>query len=605
MFAQQKYQANHCHYVGPCPTGANFSGVDPPHLMHISQWVAALLSSIQYWLLANAFTPPWLPRRWRSPLLGYLAAVLLQLLLTGCDLLLLIRYPDLTIPHLPLVLGVVIAALHWGVGPSLVATLTGALLLYSWILYTPFSWASATETDVAEFVLFLLICSAISALSGQAQRARLNEGQARRAAERLAVLLAQEHARSDLERQRLHAVLEVLPVGVCFINADGRAALRNQAERAIWGPALSEEREAYGTSYQGWWADTGQRLQPEDWPAARAVRQGQETRGEELIIQTGEGRQRTFFSAAVPIRDPSGAIVGAVAVLLDITERKQLEGALRQAEREQLVHEREEAEAQTQALREVNRRMDVFLGIVSHELKTPLTSIRLHLQLLHRRIGRLLSQNLVPAGRGTQELGRLLEQCRFADLQADRLHRLVNDLLDLSRIQAGKLEMRETHTDLRAIVRAAVDEQQELAPQRDIQLEVLAEQPLLVQVDAERIGQVVTNYLTNALKYSAENRSVRVGVQVEAEQARVWVQDEGPGIPQEEHAQLWERFHRVPGIEVQSGSGIGLGLGLHICQTIIERHGGQVGVESVPGAGSTFWFTLPLASQDEDRTASG
>jgi signal transduction histidine kinase len=107
---------------------------------------------------------------------------------------------------------------------------------------------------------------------------------------------------------------------------------------------------------------------------------------------------------------------------------------------------------------------------------------------------------------------------------------------------------------------------------------------------------VLTNYLTNALKYSLEECPVDVMLEVVGSSiARVSVRDQGPGIPAEEQAHIWEIFHRVPGVEVLTGSGVGLGLGLYISRTIIERHGGQVGVESTVGLGSTFWFTLPLA----------
>jgi signal transduction histidine kinase len=116
-----------------------------------------------------------------------------------------------------------------------------------------------------------------------------------------------------------------------------------------------------------------------------------------------------------------------------------------------------------------------------------------------------------------------------------------------------------------------------------------------VVADADRIGQVITNYLTNALKYSAADRPVEVFLAIEGQMARASVHDEGPGLTPTEQQAIWERFYQVERMKVQSGSGVGLGLGLHICQTIIEQHQGQVGVQSSPGEGSTFWFTLPLA----------
>jgi signal transduction histidine kinase len=260
-------------------------------------------------------------------------------------------------------------------------------------------------------------------------------------------------------------------------------------------------------------------------------------------------------------------------------------------------HEREVARAnELAALREAQQQMDTFLGMASHELKTPLSSIKLGLQVQARRLRRLAQRD----GKMMIDLEPILEGLTRAGYQEQRLELLVNDLLDVTRIQAGKLELRPEWTDLVDITRAAVEEQQQARPNRAILLRLPADLHIPVYADANRIEQVVTNYLTNALKYTPEDRPIAVGIEKREQQACVWVRDEGPGLPPEEHPLIWERFHRARGIEVQSGTGIGLGLGLHICRTIIERHQGQVGVESSPGKGSTFWFTLPLDTSSED-----
>jgi signal transduction histidine kinase len=233
--------------------------------------------------------------------------------------------------------------------------------------------------------------------------------------------------------------------------------------------------------------------------------------------------------------------------------------------------------------------MDTFLGMASHELKTPLSSIKLGLQVQARRLQRLAQRE----GDRMSDFEPILEGLAHTESQEQRLELLVNDLLDVSRIQAGRLELRPEWTDLVRITHAAVQEQQQALPHRSILFCIPADQHLPAYADADRIEQVVTNYLTNALKYSPEDCPVEVGVQDGEGQVGVWVRDEGPGLPPEEQQLIWERFHRARGVEVQSGTGIGLGLGLYICRTIIERHHGEVGVESVPGKGSTFWFTLP------------
>ncbi len=265
-------------------------------------------------------------------------------------------------------------------------------------------------------------------------------------------------------------------------------------------------------------------------------------------------------------------------------------------ERERLLHEREEQRARVLALTEANRRMDEFLGIAGHELRTPLTKIKASIQLAEHRLLAAQRQQAMPADSAqSKAFQQALEMIGRAERNVEVINRLIGDLLDVSRIQADRLELRLALVDLTQLVGEVVDEQRELQPDRVIRLE-LADGPVLVEADAERIVQVVVNFLTNALRYSPASQPVEVGVEVRERAARVWVRDHGPGIAPDEQGALWERFYRSSKTPVQTGSSLGLGLGLHISRTIVERHQGQVGIESVPGSGATFWFEVPLAS---------
>ncbi len=326
------------------------------------------------------------------------------------------------------------------------------------------------------------------------------------------------------------------------------------------------------------------------------------------------GTSKTNFVLAVPMRLHE-QLVGALFLDYGVddhvytpAELSLAEGAAVLAalvlERERLLREREEAQANMLALREAYHKMDEFLGVASHELRTPLTSVLLGLQLFQRRCKRLLEEDAAVSRQLSERLTFLLEQFTLTERQARRLDRLVNDLLDVSRIQTGRLTIHRRMADLAAVVAEAVEEQRQAAPGRPIDLDLPPGQRALLSIDPDRIAQVVTNYLTNALKYSEEDQPVEVSLEIEADAARLWVRDHGPGLPLEEQARVWERFHRAPDVEVRSGSGVGLGLGLHISKTIIEAHQGQVGIQSVPGAGATFWFTLPLASADGQPNTS-
>ncbi len=307
---------------------------------------------------------------------------------------------------------------------------------------------------------------------------------------------------------------------------------------------------------------------------------------EGLLRQTTrQGRQVITESRQVLVRDENGQPAAVLEINRDVTER------------EQLLQERAQAQAQELAFQETIRQMNEFLSLASHELRTPVTSLSVLVQVLRRQAQRTPAATTDEIAQYVHKQAHLLER---AERQIRRLTRLLDDLLDLTRIREGKLELHLETGDLRQLIDDAIEGVALAYPDRRIVFEPAA-QPLLVAADADHIEQVVINYLTNALKYSPSDRPVRVRLQRAAAEsagalARVEVQDEGPGIPLEEQAHIWDMFHRVPGIEIASGSRVGLGIGLYLCKTIVERHGGQVGVDSAPGEGARFWFTLPLAS---------
>jgi len=295
------------------------------------------------------------------------------------------------------------------------------------------------------------------------------------------------------------------------------------------------------------------------------------------ILSLDYGKEEHAYSAE------ETALAGAVAKLAGLV-----------IERERLLYERAKARANELALREANRRMDEFLGIAGHELRTPLTSIKGNIQLAKRQLQKGMSHSGTLAEDVPDKLKLVEDLLDRAERQVRLQNRLVGDLLDVSRIQANKIELNMEPCDLAGIVREAVQDQCQLSPTRTISLNLPTEETIPVLADADRVGQVVTNYLTNALKYSAAAQPVEASLDIEGKMARISVRDKGPGLSSEEQQYIWERFHQVERIKVQSGSSGGLGLGLHICRTIIERHQGQVGVQSAPGEGSIFWFTLPL-----------
>jgi len=237
--------------------------------------------------------------------------------------------------------------------------------------------------------------------------------------------------------------------------------------------------------------------------------------------------------------------------------------------------------------------IEEFMNAVGKELHIPLTTTRGVLQQARRLLQRVLESPL--SADAINLLTRLQDLLARAERQISAEMRLAGNLLEASRIKANKFELSLAWCNLVEIVRETVTNQQELAAQRTFEQELPADELVAVVADADRIGQALTNYLSNALKFSPADRPIKIYLQVSDAQARVSVQDEGVGIRASEQSKIWERFQQ--GQRQPGGSGGGLGLGLYITRAIIRQHRGQVGVESHPGEGSTFWFTLPLAEE--------
>ncbi len=369
-------------------------------------------------------------------------------------------------------------------------------------------------------------------------------------------------------------ILDSLNDTVAVLDPDGNILVVNEAWRRMACescPPDRLERTGIGMNYLQVCRDSqgiSAELAAEAAIGIEAVLQGTQSSFTLEYPCFSSTRQSWYLMQVTPLTRNRGAVV----MHIDITERKHHELALQEA----------------------NRRFEVFLSMTSHELKTPLAGIRGNIELVLRRLKKMIHQRVELSDAEGKVIQRPLEQALQRTIAQNRL---ITDLLDASRIGTNWLEMVMGPCDLFEIVRRAVDDVQYLAPDRTIHTHFPEVEMVPIIADAGRIGQAVSNYLRNALKYSEVNRPVEVFLTRDNSTAQVSVQDEGPGLTPEEQQLVWERFHRIKGVKAHYDTGGGLGLGLYLCRTIIEYHGGHVGVNSVKGEGSTFWCTLPLAPE--------
>lgn len=259
---------------------------------------------------------------------------------------------------------------------------------------------------------------------------------------------------------------------------------------------------------------------------------------------------------------------------------------------ERLTREREEWVATVNQLRQDNEHLEAGIAHAVHELRGPLTTVTLGMQVAERHLGSKSGDGVTDDSE-PGHAARATSVLNLAHRSVATAGRLLEDLTDTVRMRTGIVEMQMTRCDLAAVVQDAVAGQRLVWPRRIIHLEAPSE-AVPVIADTDRIAQVVCNYATNALKYSPDNQPVEVRVECIHGQARVSVYDHGSGLTPEDQQHVWQRFYRAKEYNGQTAQG--LGVGLFICRQLIEQMHGRVGVDTVRGEGAAFWFEIALAT---------
>jgi signal transduction histidine kinase len=268
-----------------------------------------------------------------------------------------------------------------------------------------------------------------------------------------------------------------------------------------------------------------------------------------------------------------------IALITSQRERARLKTLAAEQELQAYALELEEI---NQKLGDANQTKDRFMSIASHELKTPITTIRGQAQLALRRLDKQQEHS--------SDLESVHTSLERINDQTGRLTSLIDELMDVSSIRAGKVQLHKRKQDLNIVSREVAEDQRMLTG-RSIVLDTPST-PVKAQVDGDRISQVLVNLISNAVKYSPERSPVEITVNQGDSHATIIVRDYGKGIPKEQQERIFETFYRTP--DAQSSSKQGLGLGLAISKEIVERHNGRIWMESAPDHGSTFFVELPL-----------
>jgi PAS domain S-box-containing protein len=406
--------------------------------------------------------------------------------------------------------------------------------------------------------------------------------------------------------EKYRGIVENAAEGIFQCTPDGRVLSANPAMAAILAYGSSQELCRSVTNIIDVFL-----ARPEDRQRLRAdlERYGRIINAE-LPLVTKDGSRIWGLVNAREIRDASGNRERVDGSLQDVTIRKQAEETLhryheelehrveeRTAEltraNERLLHEvciRKKAEEAAEA---ANRAKSDFLSMVSHEIRTPLTSVLGFAVIIEKRLRQLVLPLVGEDPRLARQADQLLENLGIIVSEGERLKHLINDVLDLAKLEAGKMAFRHDRVDPAKVVNHVMAASAGLLPDGKVRLETVIDGPLPVVLgDRDRIIQVLVNLVSNALKFT-EQGSVTCRARADGHFVVVDVADTGIGIPEGEHCKVFEKFNQIGTSLTTKPKGTGLGLA--ICKHIVESHGGRIHFVSKPGAGSTFTFTLPIA----------
>jgi PAS domain S-box-containing protein len=346
---------------------------------------------------------------------------------------------------------------------------------------------------------------------------------------------------------RLSQILETMAEGVGIIDTQGQLTYANPMAQKILGLKQTEilERTFYDAKWQNLRID-GTPLPKNEHPMQTAMMTGKPVYDYELAVQPTHGERIYISVNAAPIQDESGNTIAGIGTFMDVTNRRKL-----------------------------TSQKDEFISVASHELRTPVTSLKASLQLL----------NKMKSDPSPLMLPKLIEQ---ANRSLDKVSLLISDLLNASRMNDGQLQLNKSTFTVANLINECCDHirvagRYTIITEGDLGLQVYA--------DAGRIDQVIINLVNNSMKYAPDSKEIIVRIEKMSDMVKVSVVDQGLGIPADKIAHLFERYYRADANSIQYS---GLGLGLYICAEIIKKHGGSIGVNSKLGEGSTFWFTLPL-----------